>query len=81
MIIDMMVEINLTGNSEGWWLDTSAFRHVCNNRVLFKTYTEATTNKKVLLSTAHTTIVAGSENVELKFTSRKTLFSKMSCTL
>ncbi|CAN0919410.1 Retrovirus-related Pol polyprotein from transposon TNT 1-94, partial [Linum grandiflorum] len=73
MITEMMGEVNLTGNYEGWWLDTSALKHVCNNRAVFKTYTEAPSDKKVLLGTSHTTIVAGTGSVELNFTSGKTL--------
>lgn len=73
--IAMISEINLVGGSEGWWLDTGSSIHVCNDRAMFKTYTAAD-NKKVLLGDAHTTIVAGIGDVELKFTSGKTLILK-----
>ncbi|CAN0906344.1 hypothetical protein LINGRAHAP2_LOCUS24193 [Linum grandiflorum] len=72
MITEMMGEINLIGNSEGWWLDTSASKHVCKNRAMFKTYTEAPSDKKVMLGTSHTIIVAGTGSGELNFTSGKT---------
>ncbi|PON99483.1 Zinc finger, CCHC-type, partial [Trema orientale] len=74
-LIAMISEINIVGGSEGWWVDTGASRHVCNNRALFKTYSE-TEDKKVLLGDSHTTIVAGTGEVELKFTSGKTLILK-----
>lgn len=73
--IAMISEINLVGGSEGWWLDTGSSIHVCNNRAMFKTYT-AVDDKKVLLGDAHTTIVAGIGDVELKFTSGKILILK-----
>ncbi|CAL1388160.1 unnamed protein product [Linum trigynum] len=76
MITDMIAEVNLTGDSEGWWLDTGASKHVCNNRAMFKTYTEAPADKKVLLGTTHTTMVAGSGEVELNFTSGKKMVLK-----
>ncbi|GJT47518.1 hypothetical protein Tco_0956233, partial [Tanacetum coccineum] len=43
---------------------------------MFKTYTAASEDKKVLLGDYHTTNVAGIENVELKVTSRKTVILK-----
>ncbi|CAN0904992.1 Retrovirus-related Pol polyprotein from transposon TNT 1-94 [Linum grandiflorum] len=73
MITEIMCEINLTGNSEGWWLDTSSSKCVCNNRAMFKTYTKAPSDKKVLLGTSHAIIVAGTGIVELNFTYGKTL--------
>ena len=42
---------------------------------MFKTYTNVE-NKKVLLGDSHTTTVAGTGDVELKFTSGKTLILK-----
>ena len=74
--IAMISEINLVGGSDGWWVDTGASRHVCYDRSMFKTYNAADDDKKVLLGDSHTTIVAGIGNVELKFTSGKTLLLK-----
>ena len=65
----------MVGGSDGWWIDTGASRHVCFDRVVFKTYT-ATEDQKVLLGDSHTTEVAGIGDVELKFTSGKTLVLK-----
>ena len=42
---------------------------------MFKTYTNVE-NKKVLLGDSHTTTIVGTRDVELKFTSRKTLILK-----
>ncbi|XP_028223590.1 uncharacterized protein LOC114405140 [Glycine soja] len=73
--IAVITEINMIGGSDGWWVDTGASRHVCYDRAMFKTYMNVE-NKKVLLGDSHTTIVAGTGDVELKFTSGKTLILK-----
>lgn len=74
-LIAMISEINGVGGSEGWWIDTGATRHVCYDRSLFKSYYVAE-NQNVLLGDSHTTIVAGTGEVELKFTSGKTVVLK-----
>ncbi|KAM7494813.1 hypothetical protein LguiB_029422 [Lonicera macranthoides] len=74
-LVAMITEINLVSGSEGWWVDTAASRHVCHDRALFKTYSDAV-DKKVLLGDSHTTNVAGTGDVELKFTSGKTVILK-----
>ncbi|KAK2455989.1 putative mitochondrial protein [Trifolium repens] len=71
----MITEINMIGVSDGWWIDTGATRHVCFDRAMFKTYTNAE-NKKVQMGNAHTSDVAGIGDIELKFTSGKTLILK-----
>jgi len=71
----MITEINIDGIYDGWWMDTSASRHVCFDCDMFKTYI-ATEDQKVLLGDSHTTEVDGIGNVELKFTSKKTLILK-----
>jgi len=71
----MITEINIVGGYDGWWTDTSASRHVCFDCAMFKTYTTAE-DQKVLLGDSHTTEVSGIGDVELKFTSGKTLILK-----
>lgn len=71
----MISEINMVSGAEGWWLDTGASRHICFDRTMFKTYSE-TADKKVLLGDSHSTEVVGTGNVELKFTSGKTVILK-----
>lgn len=73
--IVMTTEINIVCGSDSWWIDISASHHVCYDRAMFKTYTNAE-DKKVMLGDAHATNVAGIGNVELNFTSRKTLILK-----
>ena len=45
----MISEIKLIGGLEGWGIYTSASRHVCYGRNMFKTYTETTNDNKVFL--------------------------------
>ncbi|CAJ2630366.1 unnamed protein product, partial [Trifolium pratense] len=71
----MITEINMIGVTDGWWIDTGATRHVCYERAMFRTYTIAE-NKKVQMGNAHTSEVAGIGDIELKFTSGKTLILK-----
>ncbi|GAU39727.1 hypothetical protein TSUD_144940 [Trifolium subterraneum] len=71
----MITEINMIGGTDGWSIDTGATRHVCYERDVFKTYTPAK-NKKVQMVNAHISDVAGIGDVELKFTSGKTLILK-----
>jgi len=71
----MITEINMVGGSDGWWMDTGTSRHLCFDRAMFKTNATAE-DQKVLLGDSHTTEVAGIREVELKFTSKKTLILK-----
>ncbi|KAH7845248.1 hypothetical protein Vadar_014351 [Vaccinium darrowii] len=68
-------KINMISGSEGRWMDTDASRHVCYDRSLFKSYSEAD-NKKVLLGDSHTTKVIGLGDVDIKFTSGRTFTLK-----
>ena len=74
-LMAMITEINIISGSEGWWEDFGAARHICYDRSCFKTYSEEK-DMKVMLGDSHTTKVAGIGNVELKFTSGRTLLLK-----
>lgn len=74
-LVAMISEINLISGSGGWWIDTGASRHVCHDRSLFKSYSEAD-DKKVLLGDSHTTKVLGVGDVDMKFTSGRTVTLK-----
>lgn len=71
----MVSEVNTVGGAEGWWVDTGASCHICYNRALFKSYCEIE-DKKVLLGDYHATNVAGIGEVEIKFTSGRTIILK-----
>jgi hypothetical protein len=34
----MITEINILDGLGGWWIDSGATRHVCNDKTWFKTY-------------------------------------------
>ncbi|KAA0058391.1 putative Polyprotein [Cucumis melo var. makuwa] len=74
-LVATISEVNVIGGSEGWWLDTDASRHVCHDLSLFRKYNEVK-DKNILLRDHYTTKVAGIGEVELKFTSCKTLVLK-----
>ncbi|KAK0595497.1 hypothetical protein LWI29_007280 [Acer saccharum] len=74
-LVAMISEVNLVDGSEGWWVDTGASCHVCYDRAMFKSYSNVV-DKMALLGDSHSTIVAGSGEVELKFTSGKTVILK-----
>ncbi|XP_073225731.1 uncharacterized protein [Cicer arietinum] len=64
---------NKNGNPQK--IAIGAPRHVCYDRAMFKIYI-VVEDKKVLLGDSHTTNVVGIGDVELIFTSRKTLILK-----
>ncbi|KAL0558517.1 hypothetical protein IC582_003091 [Cucumis melo] len=74
-LVAMIFEVNVIGRSEGWWLDTGASRHVYHDLSLFRKYNEVK-DKNILLGDHHRTKVVGIGEVELKFTSGKTLVLK-----
>ncbi|KAA0035651.1 uncharacterized protein E5676_scaffold455G00960 [Cucumis melo var. makuwa] len=74
-LVAMISEVNVIKGSEGWWLDIGASCHVYHDLSSFKKYNEVK-NKNILLGDHHTTKVAGIGEVELKFTSGKTLVLK-----
>ena len=74
-LVAMISKVNLVDRSEGWWVDTSAFCHVYYDRAMFKSYSNVV-DKRVLLGDSHSTIVAGTGEVELNFTFGKSLILK-----
>ncbi|KAA0058199.1 putative Polyprotein [Cucumis melo var. makuwa] len=74
-LVAMISEVNVIGGFKGWWLDTGASRHVCHDLSLFRKYNEFK-DTNILLGDHHTTNVAGIGEVEMKFTSSKTLVLK-----
>ncbi|GJR99270.1 zinc finger, CCHC-type containing protein [Tanacetum coccineum] len=76
MNIGMIHELymaSVTTTTDDWWYDSGATTHVCNNKDLFKTYKETEDGHEVMMGDNHTSMVIGSRNVEIQFTSRKKL--------
>lgn len=74
-LVAMVIKVNVISGSEGWWIDISATRHVFHDLSLFKAYNESK-DKNILLGDHHSRKVVGIGEVELKFTSKKTLTLK-----
>ncbi|XP_071912249.1 uncharacterized protein [Coffea arabica] len=70
-LVAMITEVNMLENHEGWWADSGDSRQYA--MIKFKSYTHAEEGKMVLLGDSHTTKVVGVGDVDLKFTSGRTL--------
>ncbi|XP_073290593.1 uncharacterized protein [Primulina huaijiensis] len=64
----VILEANLVENSNEWWVDTGATRHICSNKGMFSTYTPST-GRKLYMGNSATSEVVGTGNVVLKMTS------------
>lgn len=53
----IIIEVNLVGRFDRWWMNIGVTRHVSFDRVMFKTYI-ASQDQKVLLGDFHPTNVA-----------------------
>ena len=67
-------EVNLVGsNPKEWWIDTSATRHVCLDKMMFSTFEPTETKEKVFIRNFATSEIKGQGKVVLKMTFGKDL--------
>ncbi|KAK0599690.1 hypothetical protein LWI29_007694 [Acer saccharum] len=73
MHIGMITELNMAVGitSSGWWLDSGATIHVCNDKTHYKIYEAANDDQMVLMGNHNRAKVLGKRTVELQFTSGK----------
>ncbi|KAB2634313.1 DNA polymerase zeta catalytic subunit-like [Pyrus ussuriensis x Pyrus communis] len=68
-----VAEVNLLTNSNDWWFDTGATRHVCVDQNLFVTYQSVDGGENLYMGNATASAVAGKGKMTLKLTSGKEL--------
>ncbi|KAH9780112.1 CCHC-type domain-containing protein [Citrus sinensis] len=71
--VAMISEINVFEDDNAWWIDSGATKHVCKDRSLFKSYKAMDDGSVLYMGNSSTAIVKGKGNVQLEFTSGKTL--------
>ena len=73
MSIEQVFEINLVNNTNDWWVDTGATRHICSDKKLFSTYQYVGYGEQLFMGNSSTSKVEGKGKVILKMTSGKNL--------
>ena len=68
-----MSEINLVKNTNEWWVDTRATRHICSDKKIFSTYQFVEYGEQLFMGNSSTSKVEGKGNVVLKMSSEKEL--------
>ncbi|KAB2622339.1 DNA polymerase zeta catalytic subunit-like [Pyrus ussuriensis x Pyrus communis] len=71
--VAVVSEVNLLSNSNDWFVDTGATRHVCADGNLFVTYQSVTGGENLYMGNATASAVAWKGKVMLKLTSEKEL--------
>ncbi|XP_062014673.1 uncharacterized protein LOC133731277 [Rosa rugosa] len=66
-------EVNVITNSDDWWVDTGATRHICFDKKMFTTYEEMDQGEQLFMGNSSTSGIEGQGNVTLKLTSGKIL--------
>ncbi|GJW99868.1 retrovirus-related pol polyprotein from transposon TNT 1-94 [Tanacetum coccineum] len=70
----MISEVNLVGtNHGGWWIDTGATRHVCDDKSMFHSFRAIDNGQKLYMGNSATADIKGEGDVVLKMTSKKEL--------
>ena len=81
-LVAIVTEVNMVSVEKGWWIDTSATRHICSDRNLFSEYNKVADGEKLFVGNATSSKVEGKGIVKMKFTSGKiaTLVDVFHCT-
>lgn len=67
----VVTECNLISNSNEWFIDTGANRHICANKWMFSTFKATTDEEKIYMGNSSTSKVEGIGKIVLKMTSGK----------
>ena len=70
-LVAVVTETNMVSNVKGWWIDTGATRHICDDKNLFSEYKHMDDGEKLYMGNSSASKVEGKGNVLLKFTSGK----------
>ncbi|KAM1493880.1 hypothetical protein ACFX10_025604 [Malus domestica] len=73
MLVGVVSETNMVSDTNDWWIDTGATRHICGDKNLFSTYEPNSSGEKLYMGNASAAEVVGKGRVVLKFTSGKEL--------
>ena len=63
----------MVGNSNKWWIETSATHHICANKNIFTLYVQVSNREQFFMSNSSTSKDEGQGKVILKMTSSKEL--------
>ncbi|KAM3394469.1 hypothetical protein P3S68_003471 [Capsicum galapagoense] len=72
-LCSMLSECNIVENPREWWMDSSATRHICENKELFAAFDLAQSEEKIYMRNSATVKVEGMGKICLKLMSGKVL--------
>jgi transposase InsO family protein len=73
MSIEQVSEMNLVKNTNEWWVDTGATRHICSDKKMFSTYQSVGYGEQLFMGNSSTSKVERKGKVVLKMSSGKEL--------
>ena len=59
MSIEQVSEMNLVKNTNDWWVDTGATRHICSDKKMFSTYQAVGYVEQLFMRNSSTSKVEG----------------------
>ena len=73
MSIKQVSEMNLIKNTNKWWVDIGATRHICSDKKMCSTYQSVRYGEQLFMGNTSTSKVEGKGKVVLKMSSGKEL--------